>query len=452
MAVTATRVQELQAVLQTKTDEMEAISKSFKIEEKSDEDGGGTKGVVVTTEQKNAYRALLDESKELRELIDLEQGLEGQKNYLDQPDRASVAALIAAIQEKGLGREAAAPSLPGIKSMGQAFVESDEFKALVTSGGTHMPSPWEYEGKDFVKGLYRDAEFKDVYTTLPGTMTTLGFGTMEIDPIVPRAHRTFRVRDLFPARPTTANLIDFFRVTGFTNGASVVPERVSSAFGLKPQSSLTFAVTAAPVRTIATYEAAHRNVLADAPQLQSIIESELLYGLQLHEDYQILQGSGTGEDLLGILNTSGIQTYAPGGSPATITAEQDADSIRRAATLAFLAFYEPTGVVLHPYDWEQIELVKDSQNRYIVSGSVSMGAEQRLWRMPVVQTPAIPQNTALVGAFGIAAQLYDRQQSNIRISEEHSDFFLRNAIAILAEERLALAVKRPEAFVKVTGL
>jgi len=46
--------------------------------------------------------------------------------------------------------------------------------------------------------------------------------------------------------------------------------------------------------------------------------------------------------------------------------------------------------------------------------------------------------------------LYDREEATIRVSEQHSDFFVRNAIVVLAEQRLALAVKRPESFVKVT--
>jgi len=41
-------------------------------------------------------------------------------------------------------------------------------------------------------------------------------------------------------------------------------------------------------------------------------------------------------------------------------------------------------------------------------------------------------------------------EGNIRVSEQHSDFFVRNAVAVLAEERIALAVKRPESFVEVT--
>ena len=174
-----------------------------------------------------------------------------------------------------------------------------------------------------------------------------------------------------------------------------------------------------------------------------------MYGLRLLEDNQILNGDGAGENLLGVLNTPNIQTYDWSAGATSPVADTKADAIRRAATLSFLAYYEPSGIVMHPNDWEDIELTKDANGQYLVAVSVAMGGEPRVWRMPVVETPAIDEGTALVGAFGTGAQLYDREEASIRISEQHSDFFVRNAIVILAEQRLALAVKRPEAFVKV---
>ena len=174
-----------------------------------------------------------------------------------------------------------------------------------------------------------------------------------------------------------------------------------------------------------------------------------MYGLRLQEDAQILNGDGSGENLTGILQTSGIQSYDWSSGATTPVADTKADAIRRAATLSFLAYYEPTGVVLHPNDWEDIELTKDNEGQYLVAMSVALGGEPRIWRIPVVETPAITEGTALIGAFGTGAQLYDREQASIRISEQHADFFVRNAIVILAEQRLALAVKRPEAFVEV---
>ena len=178
--------------------------------------------------------------------------------------------------------------------------------------------------------------------------------------------------------------------------------------------------------------------------MRGIIDNELLYGLRLTEDDQILNGNGTGTNLTGITN-AGVQVQALGSDTRV-------DAIRKSITKIALAYYEATGMVVHPSDMEQIELEKDADERHMLTASIAVGPEARIWRLPVVESAAITVGTALVGSFGIGATLYDRMEGNIRISENHSDFFVRNAIAILAEERIALAVKRPESFAIVTGI
>jgi HK97 family phage major capsid protein len=106
--------------------------------------------------------------------------------------------------------------------------------------------------------------------------------------------------------------------------------------------------------------------------------------------------------------------------------------------------------VLHPYDWEDIELTKTTQGQYVLATNVAVGAQTQAWRQPVVESPAMPEGTFVTGAWGLGAQLYDRAQAAIRIADQHADFFIRNAVAVLAEQRLAFAVKRPESFVKGT--
>jgi HK97 family phage major capsid protein len=258
-----------------------------------------------------------------------------------------------------------------------------------------------------------------------------------------------RVRELFDVQQTNSNMVEYFRVSGFTNNASTVAERndANNAFGTKPQSSMTVVGVQAPVRTIAHYEVAHRNVLDDEPTLRGIIDNELLYGLRLVEDDQILNGNGVGQNLTGIRSTSGIQTSAWSSGVANDTR---LDAIRRGITKSLLAYYEPTGMIVQPNDLEDIELSKDANYNYLMVMSVSMGADARLWRLPIVSTPAITEGKVLLGSFGVGATLYDRMEGNIRVSEQHSDFFVRNAVAVLAEERIALAVKRPESFVEVT--
>lgn len=442
MSFDESRIRELQAAYQAKTAEAKSIADTFKVE-----DGV----VVVSTEQKSAVQRLVGEAREIKGLIDTMKSMQDMDQWGSEPAAESVAAAAAAGQAAGRSY--------GAKTLGQLFMESPEFKALNGGrNGANMPSPFTLTSADVTGGNWGR---KDVYTGLPTTSVTRiavdNFGAVERDAMVIPPMRTRRVRDLFPTRTTSAAVIEYFRMIGFTtpnttavNAASPVAERVGGGFGLKPQSSMVFEGHQAPVRTLAHWEAAHRNVLADEPQLRSIIDNELLYGLRLQEDFQILQGDGTGENLLGVLNTSGVQTYnhtpGSGGVPSTDT---KADALRRAATLSFLAYYEPSGVVMHPNDWEDIELTKNSQGTYLFSVSMQVGGEARIWRMPIVDTPAMPEGTALVGAFGTGAQLYDREQATIRISEQHADFFVRNAIVILAEERLALAVKRPESFVKV---
>jgi HK97 family phage major capsid protein len=430
MSVDESRLSELQGALRKKMADNKEIADSFKLED----------GVMqVSADQKAAFDRNMADIKEIKSLIEGLEGMREVEQWGERPATESVAAKADAAQHAAEIREA----LRG-KSLGELFTESAEFKALDGGrNGANMPSPWSLKAADFT-----GYNVKDVYSALP-TGTPGAFGSIQRDPIVVPPMRTRRVRDLFPTRTTTAAVIEYFRMTGFTNAASTVAERSGSAFGAKPQSSFTFVGEQAPVRTIAHWEAAHRNVLADEPQLRSIIDNELMYGLRLQEDEQILNGDGSGENLTGVLQTSGIQTYTWSDGATSPVPDTKADAIRRAATLAFLSYYEPTGVVLHPNDWEDIELTKDANGQYLVAVSVAMGGEPRIWRIPVVETPAIAEGTALVGAFGTGAQLYDREQASIRVSEQHSDFFVRNAIVVLAEQRLALAVKRPEAFVSV---
>jgi HK97 family phage major capsid protein len=430
MSFDNSRLTELQGAMRTKMAENKTIADNFKIED-------GT--VVVSAEQKTAFDKNMADIREIKSLVESLESMRDADKWASEPQDSVAQASAYASQEiqhvvQSMGR----------KSIGEAFLASAEFKSLLQSGSANMPAPYKSGSEVYSQ--------KDLYSALP-TGTPGSFGTIQRDAMVIPPMRTKRVRDLFPSRTTTAAIIEYFRMTGFTNNAAAVAERSGSAFGAKPQSSFTFVGEQAPVRTLAHWEAAHRNVLADEPQLRSIIDNELMYGLRLQEDAQILNGSGSGENLTGILNTPGVQTYDWSDGVYSATAgmsDTKADAIRRAATLSFLAYYEPSGIVLNPNDWEDIELSKDGNGAYVVAVSVAMGGEQKLWRIPVVDTPAIAEGTALIGAFGTGAQIYDRESPSIRISEQHADFFVRNAIVILAEQRLALAVKRPESFVKVS--
>ena len=424
------RLNELQSALRAKMADNKAIADSFKIED-------GT--VIVSQQQKTAFDKNMGDIKEIKSLIDGLEALNTVEQWGSQAPVESIATAAAAgYTVKGLQRGT---------TIGEMFLESAEFKSLQNGrNGANMASPFEVKAS-----LTSGYQVKDIYSAMPSGFPTQ-FGTVQRDPIVVPPMRTKRVRDLFPVRTTTSAIIEYFRLSGFTRNAAMVADRNgdNTNFGAKPQSTMSFEGVQTSTRTLAHWEAAHRNVLADEPQLRAIIDNELMYGLRLQEDAQILNGDGSGENLQGILQTSGIQEYNWSDGAVTPVPDNKADAIRRAATLSYLAYYEPSGVVLHPNDWEDIELTKDSLGQYLIAISVALGGEPKVWRLPIVETPAMTEGVALVGSFGQGAQLYDREQASIRISEQHADFFIRNAIVILAEQRLALAVKRPESFVKVS--
>lgn len=105
-----------------------------------------------------------------------------------------------------------------------------------------------------------------------------------------------------------------------------------------------------------------------------------------------------------------------------------------------------TAVVLNPEDWAAIELLKDTQGAYL-HAAVTTGAEPRLWGMRVVESDALPVGSFMVGAFALAAKIWDREVANVQISSEDRDNFVRNMLTLRGEERLALTVTRPSAFV-----
>jgi HK97 family phage major capsid protein len=72
--------------------------------------------------------------------------------------------------------------------------------------------------------------------------------------------------------------------------------------------------------------------------------------------------------------------------------------------------------------------------------------------MPVVSTPVMPQNTAVVAAFNSAMQIFRREGVTFSVSDQHADFFITNKLMLRVEERLAFVIYRPSGVCIVTGV
>lgn len=251
--------------------------------------------------------------------------------------------------------------------------------------------------------------------------------------------RRLTVRDLIAPGRTNKSVIFYQRETGFTNNAAPVSEG-----SLKPKSELTFELVTETVKTIAHLQDISLQMLDDVEFIYSYIQGRMMYGLKLVEENQLLNGSGTGQNLSG-LYTEATNYAQPAG--AEVQNEQDLDKLRLALLQVELADAWATGIVLHPTNWANIELLKDGEQRYLFTNPTTT-TTGRIWGRDVVSTKAMTQGRFLVGDFAMHSQIFDRQDANIAISYENKDNFERNMATIRVEERLALAIYRPEAFVK----
>lgn len=263
-------------------------------------------------------------------------------------------------------------------------------------------------------------------------------------PIQGLPQQRLTVRNLIPAVTTESNKIDFVRQISRDNNAAPV------AIGAqKPESDLGFELAEAPVRTIAHWVPCPRQTFEDVGGLAGLIDTELRFGLRLAEEHQILGGDGTGQNLLGIIPQA--QPFAP---PFAIQDENALDRVLLAIAQAQQSRLPVDGILVNDLDWAKMISLKDSEGRYLAgAGGGPFGTiPGLLWQVRVVPTPSMDTGEVLVGAFGLAARLHDRMDVEVLISSEDRDNFIKNMLTIRAEERTALAVRVPDAFVYIDEL
>jgi HK97 family phage major capsid protein len=334
-------------------------------------------------------------------------------------EKAANDARLLDLEQKALARGAGGGGAK-IKSLGQMVIESQEWKDFAARAGSLRMSMKPFAMKTI--------------TTITGGAGA--FPEFLPTPVIP-PFQPLTIRDLLDVGTTTQNLIEWVQETLFTNAAAPVSEG-----GLKPMSDITYTRESIPIRTVAHWVKASKQILADFSQLMTLINGRLTFGLKLVEERQILYGDGTGDNLLGLIPQA--TAYNAGsfhkGNDTRI------DVIRHAMLQVNLAFYPCTGIAMSPTDWHDLELTKDSLGRYMIS-SPTQSTPGMLWGLPVAQCYSMAAGEFLVGAFKLCATLFDREEAQILVSNEDQDNFVRNMVSILCEERIGLAVSRPQALI-----
>jgi HK97 family phage major capsid protein len=320
------------------------------------------------------------------------------------------------------------------RTLTDRFAATEEYKNWVK----HPTSaPWQTE----LKGIcVTDLPRPEVKTTMT---TSAGFAPYppRLPRIVLTPLRRPVVADLIPNTSTSDPTIIWMEETTFTNNAAMVAQGAT-----KPEAALAYTQRSTPVEKLAVTLPVTDEQLADVPQIRNLIDNRLTTMIQLVEETQLLTGNGTTPQLLGFLNKPSILSTAKGAG------EDNPDAILRAITNvdSVTGFANTSGIVMHPLNWLNIRLLRTTEGLYIW-GHPSVEGPARLWGLPVVPTPAITQDTALLGDFALYSELFRRQTLVLDVGWINDDF-TKNLRRIRLEERLALVIYRANAFSLVTSL
>lgn len=333
--------------------------------------------------------------------------------------------LVALEQKAALADNAGTVRAAVTKSIGQQVIENTEYKAYLAAGAKGKTPRFAVEVKN----------------TIIGNVTGASGGPL-VQPdrqpgIIPGAFRTLRVVEALPTGRTDSNMVEYVREASYTNSAAEVSEGEA-----KPESVLTFEQVDAPVRTIATFIRATKQILADASGLQSYIDARLRYGVLLRLETQVIAGNGTSPNLSGMLDGGNFTAFTPE------TGENEFDAINRAKYAVIATDFEADTVILNPADWGAMERRKtgaQGDGAYLsaisaayVSGGLTVST---LWGLRVVLSNTITAGTFIVLASS-AVQVFVRDDVVVEIFEQDADNVTKNLLTIRAEMRAAFCVYR----------
>jgi HK97 family phage major capsid protein len=343
-------------------------------------------------------------------------------------------ALLAQFKDAGTPK---APETVQAKSLGEFFAKSAGTSLAGKRGDRIAVSAPEYKAASDVQ--VTGTVFGNALTSVDTTILT-------------GVRRRLTIEDLLGSESISGTALTYFVESATVEGAfELVAEN-----GQKPQ--LHFgeptAVTEA-LSKIAGFIKESDELVEDLPFLKTAIDGRLLFQLNLFIENQLLNGSGAAGNLRGLLNRVGIQTEVRGSTAAGDNAQ---DTIFRAITKVETGSgLTADGIVISPANYQTLRLSKDANGQYFgggfFSGQYGNGGimeQPPLWGLRTIVTPAIADNTVLVGAFGQAGSVVSKGGIRVEATNTEGNDFTNNRLTIRAERRMALAVRQPAAFVKTT--
>jgi HK97 family phage major capsid protein len=224
---------------------------------------------------------------------------------------------------------------------------------------------------------------------------------------------------------TNSNTIVWYAWSAPYPTAQVVAEGA-----VKPPADITVTPTTSSLNTYAHYKAISRQALEDIPQVQSIVENQLRGGILLALEAAVAAALAASTGAAGIPTVTNAQLLA---------------GIRIAfAQVQAAGYASPNAVLLNPTDFANLDLA------VMQTAGIVPTLNGSFWGLRAVSVPSLPVGTAYVGQFSEGVQLFSRDTVSVYMTDSHTDYFVKNLLVILAEQRALVAVTAPKAMVRVT--
>ncbi|GAB7066604.1 hypothetical protein JCM12141A_08930 [Mycolicibacterium hodleri] len=257
-----------------------------------------------------------------------------------------------------------------------------------------------------------------------------------ISPEVTPKSRPSRLLDLLVTRDTLADSphFEYWRQTARTTAAAPVADLAT-----KPTSTYTVTAQSGKAVVIAHLsDPVPIRLWQDDAAVIQWLENEMVAGVYDALETQIISGSGTGENLTGILTVAGTTQVAFATDVPT--------TLRKAQTALQTIGVTPDALVLNPADAEALDLLKEGTGGigYLLDGFENPNARSAnvLGTAPRVISNSIPAGTAVLANWAQALKLLVRQDMTLDI-DAGGDLFKQNAAIFRAETRVGLAHLHP---------
>lgn len=322
-----------------------------------------------------------------------------------------------AVRELSQKQSEAAAAEPVIMSVGAEFIKSEKFKQLAA-------------------GNVNSARV-EVKNTVLGNLTDNTSFPMQKPGVIAGNFLPLTIRQVIPSIQVNSNAVDALRELSWTNDAAEVSHGAS-----KPESDITFEEYNVPIRTVAHWIKVSNQLLADAPAIAAYIDTRLRDGLAQRIDRQLLIGNGTSPNISGLTDSGNFTAYTGGTSVDNLI-----DAINRAKYQLWATGNAPDTVIVNPADWAEVERLREGAGTgAYLYGAPGTVAGDRPFGLQVVMSNHMSAGYFLVGSLRSSAMIYQRSGAVVEMGYVNEDF-TKNLITVRAEERLALAVERPQGIV-----